>query len=337
MKKLFKYIFLVALCFALSGCKSSRAKETDRLIDAIGDVTLEKHAEIKAAQEAYGQLSYEDKQKVDFVKLDKAVEKFRYLQFAGKWKNINQINDYIVFNDDGTLVCMLGDMEVYSGSYRFIGDTIDLDYTSAGGSDIYSKEAFTIEYIQDMPHLVNVQGGNYIKEDDYSVSVVDITNENWQEYFDIEYRFDIDLGGSGNPAVTPKKIQYNGYLVLKKEFADRLHSAEESSAHQFKVMYDEVLEYKEYRWDRAKQEPVFIRTRLVQDGDLNPCYTNFVTQYDMWLSATSGDRAMAIYSFNGGSPLKGDIYDVGIPQEYETVVLYGSLLLYDKPVFDIKY
>lgn len=62
-------IYMVAiLCFMLVGCKSKEAKATEKLIDAIGTVTLESGEAISIAEQSYSALSPDDKSAVSDAK-----------------------------------------------------------------------------------------------------------------------------------------------------------------------------------------------------------------------------------------------------------------------------
>ena len=63
-KKALICIVALALCFTLVGCKSKEAKATEKLIDAIGTVTLDSGEAISIAEQSYSALSPDDKSAV---------------------------------------------------------------------------------------------------------------------------------------------------------------------------------------------------------------------------------------------------------------------------------
>lgn len=63
------YVMLVVLCCILVGCgKSKPAKETEKLIAAIGDVTVDSEVAILAAEDYYETLTNDQKNEVDTYK-----------------------------------------------------------------------------------------------------------------------------------------------------------------------------------------------------------------------------------------------------------------------------
>ena len=67
-KKALICIVALALCFTLAGCKSKEAKATEKLIDAIGTVTLDSGEAISIAEQSYAALSPDDKSAVSDAK-----------------------------------------------------------------------------------------------------------------------------------------------------------------------------------------------------------------------------------------------------------------------------
>lgn len=67
-KKALICIVALALCFTLAGCKSKEAKATEKLIDAIGTVTLDSGEAISIAEQSYSALSPDDKSAVSDAK-----------------------------------------------------------------------------------------------------------------------------------------------------------------------------------------------------------------------------------------------------------------------------
>ncbi len=64
MKKALALLLALVMCLSLAGCKSKEVKNTEALIEAIGEVSLESESAIVAAEEAYNALSVEDKPEV---------------------------------------------------------------------------------------------------------------------------------------------------------------------------------------------------------------------------------------------------------------------------------
>ena len=60
MKKVLTFALVLVLAFSLSACKSKELKNAEKLIDAIGEVTLESGDAIAKAEEAFNELSEDD-------------------------------------------------------------------------------------------------------------------------------------------------------------------------------------------------------------------------------------------------------------------------------------
>ncbi len=65
MKRVFLCLLCVCLCFALLACKSEEVKNVEELIEDIGKVSLDSGDAIAEAEEAYDELSKDDKKKVE--------------------------------------------------------------------------------------------------------------------------------------------------------------------------------------------------------------------------------------------------------------------------------
>ena len=65
MKKILAIVLCLVMALALTACKSSAAKSTEALIDAIGEVTAESEAAVKAAEEAFKALGEKDRSQVE--------------------------------------------------------------------------------------------------------------------------------------------------------------------------------------------------------------------------------------------------------------------------------
>lgn len=65
MKKVIALILVLVMCLSLTACKSKEARNVEKLIDAIGEVTLESESAIISAENAYEALSEEDKAEIE--------------------------------------------------------------------------------------------------------------------------------------------------------------------------------------------------------------------------------------------------------------------------------
>lgn len=65
MKKIIAIVLVLAMCLSLTACKSKEARNVEKLIETIGEVTLESESAIISAENAYEALSEEDKAEIE--------------------------------------------------------------------------------------------------------------------------------------------------------------------------------------------------------------------------------------------------------------------------------
>lgn len=117
MKKFFAIVLLIILTFNLCACgKPDEVVEVEKLIDAIGEVSITSGAAISAAQESYNALPVEFKEKVanadilqqaiekyeDIIHYEIKMDKYIMVQSTEDGKTITH-SDF-VFNEDGLII-----------------------------------------------------------------------------------------------------------------------------------------------------------------------------------------------------------------------------------------
>lgn len=65
MKKIIAIVLALSMCLSLTACKSKEARDVEKLIEAIGEVTLEGESTIISAENAYEALEEEDKAEIE--------------------------------------------------------------------------------------------------------------------------------------------------------------------------------------------------------------------------------------------------------------------------------
>ena len=65
MKKIIAIVLVLSMCLSLTACKSKEARDVEKLIEAIGEVTLEGESTIISAENAYEALEEEDKAEIE--------------------------------------------------------------------------------------------------------------------------------------------------------------------------------------------------------------------------------------------------------------------------------
>lgn len=92
MKKKICAIFLILIFITLSSCKSEEVKTAERLIDAIGEVTLESEDAIIAAEEAVELLTEDNRKNVDNIsRLDSARNEYEQLVLQNQVAKIEEV------------------------------------------------------------------------------------------------------------------------------------------------------------------------------------------------------------------------------------------------------
>ena len=109
-KKITALALLAALLLALCGCgKSEAVKNTEKLIDAIGSVTVDSAAAVEAAEAAYNALSDEERAQVSNAAdltaareaLDRALLDDLRASLTGTWETQVNVRDQLIAEMDG--------------------------------------------------------------------------------------------------------------------------------------------------------------------------------------------------------------------------------------------
>lgn len=96
MKK--SIVAVLALSILLTGCKSEAVKNTEKLIDSIGTVSIESESLINEAQESYDYLTERQKEQVNnyqiLVNAQKELDGFKYIDLAERIYNKIQESEF---------------------------------------------------------------------------------------------------------------------------------------------------------------------------------------------------------------------------------------------------
>lgn len=96
MKK--SIVAVLALSILLTGCKSEAVKNTEKLIDSIGTVSIESESLINEAQESYDYLTERQKEQVNnyqiLVSAKKELDGFKYIDLAERIYNKIQESEF---------------------------------------------------------------------------------------------------------------------------------------------------------------------------------------------------------------------------------------------------
>lgn len=193
MKRVTSLFLALVLCVSLCACGKSKAvKETETLIDAIGEVTVDSESSVLAAEKAYDTLTAEEKEKVENyavltearATLDTALyEKYvaeLYASVSGEWVNIYDMDRY-EFQLDGT-----GTHEGKEVEFTIDPENLLLSVTE-GVTSTATKE-FIIDLEYKTPRLIlNSAGTYYVEAENYDAIAEQIRDEYTEILTSYEY------------------------------------------------------------------------------------------------------------------------------------------------------
>ncbi|MBQ6612014.1 MAG: hypothetical protein IJH70_16465 [Oscillospiraceae bacterium] len=95
---------LFVVCFALCSCGNSNVKRVEDLIDAIGEVTIDRYKIIQLAKDSYNELPEDDKSKVkNYDILEAAILEYTKLSVLGSWcYEVHSYPDAFELKQDGS-------------------------------------------------------------------------------------------------------------------------------------------------------------------------------------------------------------------------------------------
>lgn len=183
MKKTISLLMALVLCLSLCACGKSKAvKEAETLIDAIGEVTADSEDAVSTAEEAYGALTAEEKEKVEnYSSLTEAREALDtalyekhmrelYDALCCEWINVNDMDHY-VFRQDGT-----GTHEEKEVEFTVDPENMLLSVTE--GVTGTTTQEFTIDLEYKTPRLIPKNAATYyVEEKNYETIAQQIRDE----------------------------------------------------------------------------------------------------------------------------------------------------------------
>ena len=187
MKKLLSLVLIACLCLSLAACGSSREDQAKKLVNDLMDQgdyagaieVLEVMAYGSAMQNSgYGQAP------ADPGAQDTPKETTPdYSRYAGKWVTPGK-SESAEISPDGTVI--------YTRNGQTSEDTIQEYHDEEDGSVRVDLGMFTPDFVQvDGLDVFCAQNGRdfLIREEQYDdlITIVELNEDNWQDYFEIEY------------------------------------------------------------------------------------------------------------------------------------------------------
>ena len=184
MKKLIALAMAAVICLSFTGCtpKSQDVKQTEIMINAIGEVTDQSGEDILLAESMYRHLTDEEKGQVkNYSSLTQAREKYNQLIHYGQWVQFFD-KEAVTFTlkDDGSFTMSDG----RSGKYE-ISDSFVVLLTDDGETITLEKETN-----KNLLHL-KTEDADYIRPELLTVKKEKIITEKRHRFFNFNYHLHI--------------------------------------------------------------------------------------------------------------------------------------------------
>lgn len=323
MKKLITLLLTATICLSLCACgKSEAVKNVETLITAIGEVTLDSEAAIIAAEEAYAALTAEEKEQVgNHSLLTDAREELRRQEYYGEWTTIPNGNVLTLDANGYDHTWTLTDNGIS------LTDQVDLVKVDHG------------DYIQLVGEYENGERIALIRTEHLTTRDIEITIDNWQDYFYIEETVEryFDEFGEEKGYVIHYDFRVNPeYANYLATFNDNELLVEYRTEHSgiYVNIDPETLEYTlgETEWQGGN--PIIITQNL-------SCFDLFIfnnwEKYGYSPEDTGYERTVCtlwktIVIENHRMASKPDYFTSDFPSNLEITRIKGTLSLYDLPI-----
>ena len=223
-KRLLSLILALALCISLAACSNADDKafeEADALL-AAGDY--------EGAIAAFSAIGRYQEISAKIAEAEKLRNEANAGFLFGNWVNVGR-NASLKLNEDGTGV-LTADAETYNTTYTYGNNTVTLTQPMAITLNVEDRNGVI--------HLVSKSFSfDFVSEADYPAFApedIEITLENWQEYFELREVNDIGVNAFGEVS----SVQPCVGIFLKEEYYDRLMDGYYATDLSFELTYDEA-------------------------------------------------------------------------------------------------
>lgn len=227
--KLFSLLLALVLCLSLAACGETVSEE-DQAFEAAN--ALLEAGDYDGAIAAFSSIGryQEIAAKIEEAIRLKAEANAGFL--LGTWKDIVSGTTFIFESDSSVTM-----ITTYPDGSSYESDTL---YTYADGV-VEAFYPFQVQEIDGVTHLVNADASyDLVPEANYAdlcPITVEITMDNWQEYFELREAADVQDNAFGEP-----EYRSLGYAVmLKEEYIQRLVNAYANLNVSFEMQYDESI------------------------------------------------------------------------------------------------
>lgn len=220
IKKTISLALVLAMLLSLCACgKSEAVSNVEALIEAIGEVSADSENAVIAAEEAYNALTDKEKEKVEnYAALTDArvalnetleVEQFRQ-SFIGEWVGVED-GGTISFDETGNAT-----LDGVSFSYEIDGDRIHASILGVNVEFTISEDSDGILHLKSDAFELDCVREEYF--DYFQPEAVEITAENWSEYFEIRECTEIYQNAFGEYT----DVATGFGIFLKEEYLEKL-------------------------------------------------------------------------------------------------------------------
>lgn len=237
MKRVFTLLLALVMAVSLLACGSGDKKAIEEAQALIDSGNYESAIELLTSIEQYQQITEMLDEALQMMQEQERQEQLAEAEFLfGTWICLDDMSSTLIFREDGT--CSFADQY----------DTWDSNFAYDNGVVTGILDTFTVGEYQGVPCLSGETFGRnlsesgffayrFIKEEDYEAlgpKTVEITMENWEEYFELREIRLTYLNDFG-------EIDYVGFgygIYLKEEYVEKLYTGYEAVSVAFKMEYD---------------------------------------------------------------------------------------------------
>ena len=237
-KRLLSLILAMALCLAMSACSSAEEKEAAALKLAENAAFAEAEALLAAgdyegAIAAFSAIGRYQEISDKIAEAEKLRNESNMGFLFGVWKEIKDVSNdsALTLQEDGTFLLTSG-TEKYTGTYTYENNTVTISQPMVLSFVLGEKDGIT--------HLVCDMLGDFVPEanyDDLCAKEIEITVDNWQDYFEMKEVNNIQVNQFGEVSSVRPSIG----IFLKEEYYSRLPENYYNVDISFELTYDEEV------------------------------------------------------------------------------------------------
>ena len=226
-----KHIRVLSLILALSLCLSMAACSSDDKAFEEADALLAA-GDYDGAIAAFSAIGRYEEISAKIAEAEKLRNDANMGFLFGVWKDIKGVNNtqMLTLREDGSFVLAINEL-TYTGTYTYENNTVTISQPLVLSFDLVSDN--------DVVHLVCSTNGDFVPEANYDAlcaKEIEITMDNWQEYFELKEVNDIHVNEFGEVSSVRPSVG----IFLKEEYYSRLPEYYYDVGISFEITYDEA-------------------------------------------------------------------------------------------------